>query len=220
MARERENFGFYFAAHPVEQFRAVAAANGARTYASLMDSGVPGGGRLPAVMAAMVEGVNRRRTRNGRDFVVTSFSDQSGQFSASCFEESLVEPMQRWAQDGTCLLLQVELDAPNPDEPPRVTVRGARPLAEVKSGAVMVLTLDVDRPEALSELSLLLVRGAEGRGEVRARLRTGGEEEPVMRLGRSFQLDGELAERLASIEGVANVSLTAQRGGAHLRLVA
>jgi DNA polymerase-3 subunit alpha len=55
---------------------------------------------------------------------------------------------------------------------------------------------------------------------IRDRLRTGGEEEPVMRLGRSFQLDGELAERLASIEGVANVSLTAQRGGAHLRLVA
>ncbi|HZV09025.1 MAG TPA: DNA polymerase III subunit alpha, partial [Novosphingobium sp.] len=29
MAKERENFGFYFAAHPVEQWRAVASANGA-----------------------------------------------------------------------------------------------------------------------------------------------------------------------------------------------
>jgi DNA polymerase-3 subunit alpha len=31
MAAERENFGFYFAAHPVEGYRAVASANGARS---------------------------------------------------------------------------------------------------------------------------------------------------------------------------------------------
>jgi DNA polymerase-3 subunit alpha len=220
MTRERENFGFYFAAHPVEQWRAVASANGARTYASLMEMGVAGGGRSGAVMAAMVEGVNRRKTKRGNDFVVAEFSDSSGQFSASCFEESLVEPMLRWAQDGTCLLLNVELDAPSPEEPPRVTVRGARPLAEVRSAASMLLKLDILRPEAAGELAMLLVGGAEGRGEVQARLCTGGEVEPVLRLGRDFQLDGDLAERLASVEGIANVSLTARKGTGHLRLVA
>jgi DNA polymerase-3 subunit alpha len=50
MAAERENFGFYFAAHPVEQYRTIASANGARSYASLLEAGVPGG-RQPAVMA-------------------------------------------------------------------------------------------------------------------------------------------------------------------------
>jgi DNA polymerase-3 subunit alpha len=55
---------------------------------------------------------------------------------------------------------------------------------------------------------------------VQARLRIGGEVEPVLRLGRDFQLDGDLAERLASIEGIANVSLTARKGAGHLRLVA
>ncbi len=220
MGKERENFGFYFAAHPVEQWRAVATANGARTYASLMEIGVAGGGRSGAVMAAMVEGVNRRKTKRGADFVVADFSDSSGQFSASCFEESLVEPMLRWAQDGTCLLLQVELDAPSPEEPPRVTVRGARPLSEVKSAGSMLLRLDILSPEAASELALMLVGGAEGRGEVLARLCTGGEVEPVLRLGRDFQLDGDLAERLASIAGIANVALTARKGAGHLRLVA
>ena len=39
-------------------------------------------------------------------------------------------------------------------------------------------------------------------------------------LGSNFQLDGDLAERLAEIEGIANVALTAKRGGGHLRLVA
>ncbi len=220
MARERENFGFYFAAHPVEQWRAVASANGARPYGSLMETGVPGGGRRAAVMAAMVEGVQRRKTKRGADFVMADFSDSSGQFSASCFEESLVEPMVRWAKEGTCVLLSVELDAPSPDEPPRVTVRGARPLAEVTSAATMVLSLDVLKPEALRELALLLPIDAEARGEVIARLRTGGEKEPTMRLGRNFKIDGEMAERLANVDGLANVSIAARQRASHLRLVA
>ncbi|TNE28088.1 MAG: DNA polymerase III subunit alpha, partial [Alphaproteobacteria bacterium] len=32
MAKERENFGFYFSAHPVQQFWQLASANGARSY--------------------------------------------------------------------------------------------------------------------------------------------------------------------------------------------
>ncbi|MDP3905576.1 DNA polymerase III subunit alpha [Novosphingobium sp.] len=219
MAKERENFGFYFAAHPVEQWRAVASANGARSYASLMESGVAGG-RSAAVMAAMVESVTKGKTRKGSDFVRADFSDSSGQFSAACFEESLVEPMLQWAREGTCILLNVELDAPGPEEPPRVTVRGARPLSEVKVASRMVLQLDISRIDALQELAQLLVRGASGRGEVIARLLTGQDEQPMFRLGTDFQLDGELAERLANVEGIANVSLTAQRGATHLRLVA
>jgi DNA polymerase-3 subunit alpha len=219
MAKERENFGFYFAAHPVGQFRAVASANGARSFASLMTQGVQAG-RTQAVMAAMVEGVTRGKTRKGKDFVRADFSDSSGQFSASCFEEALVEPMQRWAADGTCVLLTVELDAPNPGDAPRVTVRGARPLAEVKNAARMLMTFEVDRIEALQELALILPTGDEETGEVIAHLRTGTGQTPHLRLGRSFHLDGELAERLAMIEGIANISLTARRGGDHLRLVA
>ena len=220
MARERDTFGFYFAAHPVEQWRAVAVANGARTFAALMESGVAGGGRAQAMMAAMVEGVNRGKTRRGGTFVRADFSDPSGQFSAACFEESLVDPMLQWAKDGTCLLLTVELDAPSPDEPPRVTIRGARPLSEVKVASSMQLKLDVLRPEAFGALSLLLQPGEPGRGEVLARLRTGQGHDPLVRLGSDFHLDGELAERLASVDGLANISLSARRGGANLRLVA
>jgi len=222
MARERENFGFYFAAHPVEQWRAIASANGARTYASLMASGSGGtsGQRGMAVMAAMVEGVQKRKTKRGKDFVMADFSDSSGQFSASCFEEGLVEDFVQWAREGTCILLNVELDSPSPEEPPRVTVRGGRPLSEVREAARMELRLEVDRPEALSDLALLLQPGSPGKGEVLVRLRTGTAREPVLRLGRDFHLDGEVAEHVSAIAGVSAVSLAAKRGAGHLRLVA
>ncbi|MEJ5976147.1 DNA polymerase III subunit alpha [Novosphingobium sp. PS1R-30] len=218
MAKERENFGFYFAAHPIEQYRAIASANGSRSHASLMTSGVAGG-RLQATMAAMVEGASKGRTRKGAEFVRCDFSDNTGQFSSACFEETLVENFVKWGREGTCVLLTVELDSPSVDEPPRITVRGARPLAEVRDAAKMVLSLDVSSIDAVQELAMMLVTGAPGRGEVRAALHVGEDTVKKVRLGRDFVLDGELVDRIAEIEGVANVSLRAERG-ASLRLVA
>jgi len=218
MTAERDNFGFYFAAHPVEEFRAVASANGARSFGSLIGGTGEVAGRSTAVMAALVENVQKRKTKKGNDFVMADFSDSSGLFSASCFEESLVEPFQQWAREGTCVLLNVELDRPNPDEAPRVTVRGARPLASVTSASRMLLKLEITRPEAIAELALLLPRGSDAKGEVMARLKTGGPREPLVRLGNDFKLDADLIERLIPIEGLANMALTA-RPERHLRLV-
>ncbi|EGD58504.1 DNA polymerase III, alpha subunit [Novosphingobium nitrogenifigens DSM 19370] len=218
MAAERENFGFYFAAHPVEEYRAISSANGARTYASLMMGGGTATGRTGAVMAALVEGVQKRKTKRGKDFVMADFSDKSGLFSACCFEEAMVEPFVQWAREGTCVLLNVELDRPNADEPPRVTVRGARPLASVTSASRMMLQCEVSEIDAVQELAMLLPRAPDAKGEVRVHLRTGGPREPWAFLGSDFCLDSELIERLIPIEGLANVALTA-RPERHLRLV-
>ena len=220
MARERENFGFYFSAHPVAAWKDIASANGARTYASLMSGGAPSGGRSNAVMAAMVEKVNKGTTRRGKPFIRADFSDATGQFSAACFEEGMVERFLKWAEEQTCVLLQVELDSPSPDEPPRITVRGGTPLAEVKGATPMILTLDILDIAAVETLSAELSEAGKGQDEVLVTLRIGGELEPAMRLGRDFALDGELAERLASVPGLAKVQLDKRRGGSHLRLVA
>ncbi|SMQ74699.1 DNA polymerase III, alpha subunit [Altererythrobacter xiamenensis] len=225
MAKERENFGFYFSAHPVQQFWPVASANGARTYQSLMEGGATPGGRSSAVMAAMVEGYAKLRTKRGADYVRADFSDTTGQFSAACFEESLVPAFEQWAKDGACLLLTVELDAPNPGDAPRITVRGARPLDEVKGGTRMQLTLDVLSVEALTDLKLELVASAEGQddegqGEVIVSLLLPDGASPQLRLGRNFHLDGGLAERLSAIEGIDKVELKPLRSKARLRLVA
>ena len=219
MAKERENFGFYFAAHPVEQYRAVASANGARTFSSLMAGG-SGGGRAGAVMAAMVENVQKRKTKRGKDFVMVDYSDSSGNFSACCFEESMVESFVKWGKESACVLLTVELDSPNADEPPRVTVRGARPLAEVKADARMFLSLDIDRVEAVQELAMLVRTGAPGCGEIVATLHLGGGKTQKVRLGRDFALDGDFAEHLASVAGLSNISLIARRGPEGLRQAA
>ena len=65
---------------------------------------------------------------------------------------------------------------------------------------------------------MLLTRGPDAKGEVRARLRTGAAREPLVRLGTDFRLDSDIAEKLIGVEGLANVALTA-RPDRHLRLV-
>ncbi|MFA6218586.1 MAG: DNA polymerase III subunit alpha [Erythrobacter sp.] len=220
MAREKENFGFYFAEHPVEAWRAVASAQGARSHASLMAGGATTGARSNAVMAAMVEKATRRTTQRGKPFVRVDFSDSSGQFSSACFEEGLVEPFLQWAEEQTCVKLMVELDSPSPDEPPRITIRGAVPLSEVRGATPMLLTLEVADLDGLAQLAIELTAAGEGCDEVQATLLTGADTPPLMILGRAFNVDGNLAERLASVPGLAKVQLTARRAGGHLRLVA
>ncbi|WP_379921214.1 DNA polymerase III subunit alpha [Erythrobacter sp. R86502] len=224
MAKERENFGFYFSAHPVHQYRDVASANGARTYQSLMEAGAPSGGKGSAVMAVLVEGITKARTRKGATFVRADFSDSSGQFSAACFEEALVPQFERWAADGECLLLSVELDSPSVDEPPRLTVRGARPLAAVSGATAMELTADILSVEGLRELQIELqtAQGERptGTGEVVVRLMLADGDEVHARLGCNFVLSGELAERLAAVEGIDKVSLVPLKKRGNLRLVA
>ena len=219
-AREKENMGFSFKQHATTAYREIASAQGARSHASLMSGGVPGGGRMGAVMAVQVEGASKGTTKRGKPFIRADFSDASGQFSAACFEEGLVEKFLEWARNGTCVKLDVELDSPSPDEPPRITVRGAVPLDAVRGSMAMLLTLEVESVEAVTQLALALGEGGQGGDEAVATLLTGDPTPPVVRLGRTFSIDGELAERLASVPGLAKVQLTARRGKANLRLVA
>jgi DNA polymerase III subunit alpha len=224
MAKERENFGFYFSAHPVQQYRDVASANGARSYQSVIDAGAPGEGRSTVVLAAMVEGFTKARTRKGGTFVRADFSDISGQFSAACFEEALVPQIETWAKSGECVLLTMELDAPNPGEPPRLTVRAAKPLAAVSGSVPMQLRADVASVEALLELEILLDQATLDRpkanGEVVVCLHLAEGGQAMVRLGRNFALSGELAEQLGEIAGIGNVELVPVKPRGNLRLVA
>jgi DNA polymerase-3 subunit alpha len=88
----------------------------------------------------------------------------------------------------------------------------------------MQLSADITSVEALRELQIELgtARGDRptGTGEVIVRLALADGGQARMRLGSSFVLNGELAERLAAVEGIANVSLVPLKKRANLRLVA
>src|SRR3546814_4378342 len=67
MTQEKDAFGFYLSAHPVDRYRHLLAANGVRSFAALAEAGGPvGGGRTSASMAALVEEARWRTSASGK----------------------------------------------------------------------------------------------------------------------------------------------------------
>ncbi|WP_443971510.1 DNA polymerase III subunit alpha [Sphingobium sp. CR28] len=211
MAQEREAFGFYFSAHPVDRYRQFSRGRGVRSYAELCsgDAVTSGTERPTASMAALVEDIRWRDTKRGARYVSATFSDNSGQFQASCFDEESCKMLDQLHKDGECALLTVELDRLPGEETPRVTVRGVAPLSRVMGNARMRMMVTVERTDALPALSKLLEECRGGRSRLVLHLRLADDSLASLLLGDDYLLDAELGERIEAITGVSAVSLAA-----------
>ncbi|MET1111964.1 MAG: DUF655 domain-containing protein, partial [Allosphingosinicella sp.] len=208
MAAEKESFGFYFSAHPVDRYRHLAEAHGAKSYAAWASlPAPPDGGRTGAVMAGMVEEARWRTSARGRRYLMATMSDSSGQFVATVFDDDASAQVEAAAKSGACALLHVELDRRPGEEAPRVTIRALQLFESLSKRARLQLEVEVDEVEAIARLAAAVAedRGSHGELLLRAKLDK-GEAELV--LGRDFRLDAELAARLERIEGVTAVRLS------------
>ncbi|MBA3878292.1 MAG: DNA polymerase III subunit alpha [Sphingobium sp.] len=210
MAQEKEAFGFYFSAHPVDRFRMLARH--ATPFAELGGIDIPSGGRARATMAVLVEDAKWRTSARGKRYMMATLSDASGQFVATCFDDGVTGDLEAAAQKGACGLAEVELDRREGEEAPRVTVKRLQTFDALAVGARMVLEVTADTPEAVDALAGLLSDARGGRGEVMlgAALNDGGTAWLV--LGRDFLLDAELASRIDGVQGVRNVTLRPAEG--------
>ena len=209
MAAEREAFGFYFSAHPVDHHRHLLAAHRVRNHSELGGIEVPDGARASAMMAGLVEGVRWRVSARGRRYMVASLSDPSGQFEATVFEDEACADLEAAAKAGSCGLLSVELDRRAGDDAPRVAIRRFQPLDQLAKASRLLMELRVGDPGLLPALSSELDLARGGNGVVRCILPISGEREASLVLGREFKLDAELAARLERILGEGAVTLTA-----------
>jgi DNA polymerase III subunit alpha len=208
MAAEKESFGFYFSAHPVDRYRHLAEAHGAKSFAALASLPAPAdGGRTGAVMAGMVEEARWRTSARGRRYMMATMSDSSGQFVATVFDDDASAQVEAAAKSGACALLNVELDRRPGEEAPRVTIRSLQLFETLSKRSRLQLEIEVDDSEAIARLAAATADEHGGHGEMRLRLKLDkGEAELV--LGRDFRLDAELAARLERIEGVSSVRLS------------
>jgi DNA polymerase-3 subunit alpha len=210
MTREKDAFGFYYSAHPVEQYEAILSARAARSYGDICENvEMTPGTRIPMVMAAMVESARARVSQRGNRFLNLTLSDRSGQFQSSCFDEAAGKVLEGLASDGGCALLSVELDLLEGEETPRVTVRGAQPLAEIAATASLQLLCRVEAPEAIAEMAPLLEKRDDARGRVIVATRDPLTGEDVrIELGRGFALNPDTVARLDMVTGIADAALS------------
>ena len=205
MAQEKEAFGFYFSAHPVDRYRHLAEARGARSYGLICQSPMPAPnaeGRAMTIMAAMVEDVRWRETKRGARYASATFSDQSGQFQASCFDEEGCKAIEELARDGDCALLIVELDRLPGEETPRVTVRSVEPFRAIASASRMELTVDVQTADAVEALAALLAGAGGGRSEVFLRAPVNDGQAARVFLGDGYSLGADQVDAIATIKGL------------------
>jgi DNA polymerase-3 subunit alpha len=207
MEQEKEAFGFYFSAHPVDRFTQLARMHGARRYADLGDLQIPESGRAGAVMAAMVEDTRWRTSAKGRRYLMATLSDPSGQFVATCFDDSVAVDLEEAARNGGCGLITVELDRRAGEEQPRVTVKRIQPFDELASATRMNLDIEIEDAAAIPAIGALLseARGARGEARLVVPLPAGGTA--TILIGRDFLLDPELADRIATLPGVRSAEV-------------
>ncbi|WP_022684199.1 DNA polymerase III subunit alpha [Sphingobium bisphenolivorans] len=203
MAQEKDAFGFYFSAHPVDRYRHLAEARGAKSYGAICAEPVAEGGRAIGVMAAMVEEVRWRETRRGARYAAATFSDSSGQFQASCFEDEACKAIEDMAREGECALLMVELDRQPGEETPRVTIRGVEPFRLIANSSRMELVIDASDAAAIEALALLLARTKGGRSEVFLRAAVGKGRAARVFLGDDYLIGTDQVDAIATIAGLS-----------------
>ncbi|MGC6328365.1 DNA polymerase III subunit alpha [Rhizorhabdus sp. FW153] len=216
MGAEKEAFGFYFSSHPTDQIRHLADANGARSFAALCALPAPAdGGRVNAVMAALIEEARWRTSAKGKRYMMATCSDSSGQFVATCFDDLASAELETAAKTGACALLRVELDWRAGEETPRVTIRTLQGFDTMES---IRLRVDVETADAaaIPALAALVADERGGRGEMylKALLPDGSRAEVL--LGRDFRLDAELVARIERLPGLTARIGTSGRPQLHL----
>jgi DNA polymerase-3 subunit alpha len=210
MSAEREAFGFYFSAHPVDAARHLLAAHKVKTFAEITETSVAEGERVGATMAALVEEARWRTSAKGRRYMMATLSDNSGQFVATAFDDDATAALEAAAKAGQCGLLGVELDRRAGDEAPRVTIKRFQPLSDLAKRTRLQLTVRIPDPATIHRIAAELAdaRGSNGLLRFLVPLASGGEA--MLVAGRDFALDGEIAVRIERISGEGSVDLSVQ----------
>jgi DNA polymerase III subunit alpha len=210
MAAERDAFGFYFSAHPVDSSRHLLAAHKVRTFAELADLRIAEGERAGATMAALAESVRWRVSARGRRYMVAGLSDRSGQFEATVFDDEPAAALEAAAKNGGCGLITVELDRRSGDDVPRVTIKRFQPLEALARQTRLQMNVRVPDAATAERVARELADARGGNGVVRLVVAVSSGGEAVIVAGRDYALDGELASRVERITGEGSVDLCAQ----------
>ena len=206
MEQEKEAFGFYFSAHPVDRYRMIAKMHGARSFASLSELAFAEGTRAGATMAVLVEEARWRTSARGRKYLMATLSDSTGQFVATCFDDGPAKDLEEAARAGGCGLATVELDRRAGEETPRVTVKAIKPFDGLASATRFSLEVTVADRGAVAGLAAMIADRRDARGKVTLHVPLAAGGNATVILGRDFAIDAELAERIEGLPGITAVS--------------
>lgn len=199
---EKDAFGYYFSAHPLDRYAHLVRSQGAREIATLNEVQIPEGARVGATIAALIEDARWRTSARGNRYLMATISDQSGQVLTTCFDDLAAADMEEAARAGGCAVLTVELDKRPGEDTPRVSVKRVQPFESIANVARLLVDLVVDDANALPRLAEMIGEARGGRCTVRLWAPLGVEGQAEVVIGRNFRIDEELLARVAGVPGV------------------
>jgi len=203
IAAEKDAFGYYFSAHPLDRYAHLVRSQGAREIATLNEVPIPEGGRVGATIAALIEDARWRTSARGNRYMMATISDTSGQTLCSCFDEFASKDMEDAARAGGCALLTVELDKRPGEDTPRVSIKRVQPFESIANTARLIVDLEVTDAAVLPRLAELIGGERGGRSTVRVWAPFGVEGQAEVVIGRTFRIDEEMVERIRGLPGIA-----------------
>lgn len=209
MGFERESFGFYFSAHPVDASRHLLSAHKVKTFGDLAELQINEGERVGATMAGLVEEARWRTSAKGRRYMMATLSDSSGQFVATAFDEEATSALEAAAKATQCGLLSVELDRRAGDEMPRVTIKRFQPLSDLAKRTRLQMIVRLSDGAVAERIAHELAGSRGSNGLLRFVVPTNSGEAMLV-AGRDFLLDADLALRIERIAGEGSVDLSLQ----------
>ncbi|MCW3848790.1 DNA polymerase III subunit alpha [Sphingomonas sp. LB-2] len=199
---ERDAFGYYFSAHPLDRYQHLARAHSARPIATLNEVPIAEGQRVGATVAALIEDARWRTSARGNRYMMATISDTSGQVPVSCFDEAVANDMEECARAGGCAILTIEMDKRPGEDTPRVAIRRVQSFEQIAGSARLQLDLTLTDPAALPLLAELIGEQRGGRCTVQLAMPSRPHETATVVLGRDFRLDEEMVGRIRLLPGV------------------
>jgi len=200
LRREFEAVGFFLSGHPLDEYKTALDRLGVETWANF-SARVRSAG-LTGTLAGTVIYRQERKSRSGNQFAFVGFSDQSGEFEALAFSETLVQSRSD-LEVGNPLLIRMEAE---PDgDVIKARVLKVEPLDKAAMRIQDGLEIVMEDPDRLDVLSRRL--SSEGDGKVWLVLRLGDVDREVeFAIPGGYDTSPTEAGAIRHIKGIAQVT--------------
>ncbi|GJM00290.1 MAG: DNA-directed DNA polymerase [Methyloligella sp.] len=202
LTREYDAVGFYLSGHPLDEYEAVLDRLNVDQWVHYEKKALDNNGGL-GVLAATVSAVRERRSKSGNLYAFIEFSDQTGQFEAIAFSDTL-EACRDILESGQPVLLKVDADVE--EDTVRLRLQKAESLEFAAQNMVRGLKLTVTKDMDMAELAKAL-GDHQGRGKIKVGLILDDfKREVEMDLPGKYSVSLERASDLRTLKGILSVT--------------
>ncbi|WP_455465502.1 DNA polymerase III subunit alpha [Bartonella sp. B39] len=199
--REFQAIGFYFSAHPLDEYQAILAKKRVQTWAHFANA--VRGGAVAARLAGTVVAKQVRKTKSGKKMGIIHFSDTSGQYETVLFSEGLSN-YEEILEPGKSFIITVS--AENRSEGISLRLETVQSLENDSLQHHKMMRLFIKTVDVLPQIEQNL--NPHGSGEVGLILiQEDGLREVEITLPKRYRVNPRVASAMKSIQGVVDVEL-------------